>query len=148
MATAATCAGAGAPPTRGQMDPDADRATGPKPVRGNASSRDPDPLRDLQVEEGDDDVLAERVAIDHESHDPPAVSSLDPGSNSANIRASKAKLTKLFVFTSLGAVGGMVALMLSLFYGIRVCLRRIKEGHQNKRFQLHMRTRPSETPEA
>ncbi len=76
-----------------------------------ASSRDPDPLRDLQVEEeSDDDVMAERVAhaIDNESHDPPAVSSLDPGSNSANIRASKAKLTKLFIFTSLGAVGGMV----------------------------------------
>ncbi len=86
------------------------RVRTPKPVRGNASSRDPDPLRDLQVEEGDDDVLAERVApaIDNESHDPPAVSSLDPGSNSANIRASKAKLTKLFIFTSLGAVGGMV----------------------------------------
>ncbi len=100
-----------------------------------ASSTDGSTLRMIDDDRGDggDLLLPERVALE-EVEGEGEKGGGPPGGDEGRARirdGPKTKLTKLFVFTSLGVVGGVVALALSVFYGIRSCVRAVTKKRKS-----------------
>ncbi len=99
------------------------------------------------LDETELNLTAERVAIQDHQQGPGAA---DLGENSAGVgmfndgddeggdgSMTRDKLTKLFVFTALGIVGAIVALALSAFYGVKLCVTKVQADRDRRHHQQH-----------